>query len=80
MHAHKHKRYNFLGSKIVFQKVSTYTSILMVASKAGSTRSNKSVLRVGLQIALFHLKSEVRNVEWMYVLLEESAIENRVHS
>lgn len=52
----------------------------MVASKAGSTRSRKSVLRVGLQIALFHLKSEVRKVEWMYVLLEESAIENRVHS
>lgn len=52
----------------------------MEASQAGSTRSNKSVLRGSLQIALFHLKSEVWKVEWMYVLQEESAIENRVHS
>lgn len=52
----------------------------MVASEAGSTRPNKSVLRGGLQIALFLLKSEVWKVEWMYVLLEESATENRVHS
>lgn len=52
----------------------------MEASQAGSTRSSKSVLRGGLQIALFHLKSEVWKVEWMCVLLEESATEKRVHS
>lgn len=31
----------------------------MVAFKASSTRSNKSVLRAGLPIAALHLKSEV---------------------
>lgn len=63
-----------------FQAVSTYISILVVAFKESSTRSKKSVLRTVLQIALFHLKSEVWKVEWMCVLLKESAIERRVHS
>ena len=51
----------------------------MAAFKAGSTRFNKSFLRVGLQIALLHLKSEVWKVEWMYALRKEWAIKNRGH-